>query len=296
MSGRGRDKEEDPADEKEEADQEAQETQQPLRILPGFCPVSAEVGPGRVHHRDPEPPPKTREPQPPSTSRTAEPAYQELGVEPLLGGAGLQEEGRVEEGPERERREEKQEAEPLEAEPSPPFALWEYPSPGREPLEEHYTTNEPVVEEREKPPDQKGAQNSDDGEYRSDKPLRPVRNERQEREKKDEQGRKTGGGPVREQGRDRELARPPREEVLDRNNTFCRPCWINFGERMPFLEHYLLVHQRKLQTKNGGRIPSPSPQRRSPSCPQTPEPEVSDRSRGRQLGRPEPAAPGQLRG
>ena len=150
MSGRGRDVEEDPANEKEETYQESQETQQPSRILPGFCPVSAEVGPGRVHRRDTKPPPKTREP--PSTPRTAEPAYQELGVEPLLGGAGLQEEGRVEEGPERERREEKQEAEPLEAEPSPPFALWEYPSPGREPLEEHYNTDEPVEEGREKPP------------------------------------------------------------------------------------------------------------------------------------------------
>ena len=110
MSGRGRDREEDPADKKEETDQEAQEIQQPSRILPGFFQVSAEVGPGRVHRRDTKPPPKTREPQPPSTPRTAEPAYQELGVEPLLRGPGRQEGGRVEEGPEMERREEKQEA------------------------------------------------------------------------------------------------------------------------------------------------------------------------------------------
>ena len=147
MSGRGRDEEEDPANEKEETDQGAQETQQPSRILPGFCPVSAEVGPGRVHHRDPEPPPKTQKLQPPSTLRTADPAYPELGGEPLPGGPGRQEEG-----PERERRKEKQEAKPLEEEPSPPFTRGEDPSPVREPLEEHYNTDEPVEEGREKPP------------------------------------------------------------------------------------------------------------------------------------------------
>ena len=139
MSGRGRDEEEDPANEKEETDQEVQETQQPSRILPGFCPVSAEVGPGRVHHRDPEPPPKTREPQTPATSRTAEPAYPELGGEPLTRGPGRQKEGRVEE----------QEAEPLEEYTSPPFTRGEDPSPVREPLEEQYNTDKPGEEEQE---------------------------------------------------------------------------------------------------------------------------------------------------
>ena len=129
------------------------------------------------------------------------------------------------------------------------------------------------------PPATEGSQNSDYGKYRGD-----------------EQDWGTGGGPAREQGQDRELARPPREEVLDRTNTFCRPCRIDFGKRRLFLKHHQLVHQRKPRTKSDGRIPTPSPQRRSPSRPITPEPEVSDRSRGRQSGRPEPAAPGQLRG
>ena len=110
MSGRGRDEEKKPNDKKDETDHESQEIQQPSRILPGFCPVSAEILPSRVHHRDPDPPPEAREPQPPLTSRTAEPAYQELGVEPILGGSGRQEEGRLKAGPEMERREEKQEA------------------------------------------------------------------------------------------------------------------------------------------------------------------------------------------
>ena len=176
----------------------------------------------------------------------------------------------------------------------------------REPLEEHYNTDKPVEEGREKPPgqedvqkstkppDPEGSQNSDNGEYRGNGPLRPDRNEQQEKEEKDKKKRETRRGPVRERGR--KLSRPPREEVLDKDNTFCRPCRIDFGGRVPFLEHYLLVHQRKLWTKNGGSIPSSSPQGGSPSRPLTPEPEVNDRSRGPQLGRPEPAAPGQLRG
>ena len=127
MSGRGREEEKKPADEKEETDHGPQEIQQPSKILPGFCPVSAEVMPSRVHHRDPDPPPEAREPQPPSTLRTAEPAYQELGVEPILGGSGRQEEGRLEEGLEMERREERQETEPLEEEPSPPYELGKSP-------------------------------------------------------------------------------------------------------------------------------------------------------------------------
>ena len=81
-----------------------------------------------------------------------------------------------------------------------------------------------------------------------DKPLKPIRNERKEMEEEDKQNWETGGGIVREYGRDRELARPLREEILDRTNTFCRPCRIDFGGRVPFLEHYLLVHQRKLWT------------------------------------------------
>ena len=263
MSGRDREEEENPAGKKEGTDHEAQKIQQPSRILTRFFSVSAQVVPGRIHHRAPEPPPKAREPQPPSTPK------------------------------------------PLEEEPSP---LFEPLSPRLEPLEEQDPTDEPVEEGREKPPDQEdlqksttppapeGSQNLHDGKYRGDKPLRPIRNELQEREEKDEQDRETGGGRVREQGRDRELSRPPREEVLDRANTFSRPCRIEFSESRPFLKHHRLVHQRKLRTRSGGRSPTPSPKRRGPSRPPTPEPEVSDRSRGRQSGRPEPSAPDQLGG
>ena len=60
MSGRARDEEENPADEKEESDHEAQEIQQPSQILPGFCPVTAEVVLSRVHQRAPDTPPKTQ--------------------------------------------------------------------------------------------------------------------------------------------------------------------------------------------------------------------------------------------
>ena len=171
MSGWGREEEESPARKKEETDHEAQEIQPPSPILTGFCPVSAQVVPGRVHHRAPDPPPKAQEPQPPATPRTAESAYQEPGFGPLLGGPGRQEEGRVEEGPEMERREENQEVKPLEEAPSP---LFEPLSPRFEPSEEHYTTDDPVEEGQEKPPDQEdlekstkppapeGSQNSDD--------------------------------------------------------------------------------------------------------------------------------------
>ena len=107
-------------------------------------------------------------------------------------------------------------------------------------------------------------QNSDNDEYHRDEPLGPVRNKRREREKEDEQNQETGRGVVQE------LARPPREEVLDRTNTFCRSCGTDFGKRKLFLQHNQLDHQRKLRTKSGGRIPTPSPQRRSHSPHVTP--------------------------
>ena len=142
------------------------------------------------------------------------------------------------------------------------------------------------VQKSTKPLVPEGSRKSDADEYQGDEPLRPARNEQKKKKKKDEQDREIGRRPVREQGRDRELSRPPRDEVLDKSNTVCSPCRIDFGGRMPFLEHYLLVHQRKRRTKNSGRIPTPSPQRRSPSHPLTSEPEVSDRSRGCQSSRP----------
>ena len=58
MRGRSREEKKSPADEKEQTGPEAQDSQQPSRILPGFLPDSA--GTGRVHRRDPETPPKTR--------------------------------------------------------------------------------------------------------------------------------------------------------------------------------------------------------------------------------------------
>ena len=56
MSGRDRDEEENPAGKKEETDHEAKEIQPPSPILTRFCPVSAQVLPGRVHHRASERP------------------------------------------------------------------------------------------------------------------------------------------------------------------------------------------------------------------------------------------------
>ena len=53
-----REEKEGPTDEKEQTGPEAQDSLQPSEILPGFFPVSA--GTGRVHRRDPKPPPKTR--------------------------------------------------------------------------------------------------------------------------------------------------------------------------------------------------------------------------------------------
>ena len=141
-----------------------------------------------------------------------------------------------------------------------------------------------------KSPAPEGPQNSDDDEYHRDEPLGPVRNKQREREEEDEQNKETGRGVVREYCRDRELARPPREEILDRTNPFCRSCRIDFGDRKPFLQHNQLIHQRKLRTKSGVRIPTPSPQRRGQSLPMKPEPEAHGRSRGRQAGRPETAA------
>ena len=67
-------------------------------------------------------------------------------MEPILGGSGRQEEGRLKAGPEMERREEKQEIELLEEEPSPPYKLGKSPSPTREPSEEQYTMDESVDE------------------------------------------------------------------------------------------------------------------------------------------------------
>ena len=58
MRGRSREEKKGPANEKEQTGPEAQDSQQPSGILPGFLPVSA--GTERVHRRDPKPPPKTR--------------------------------------------------------------------------------------------------------------------------------------------------------------------------------------------------------------------------------------------
>ena len=259
MSGSSSDNEEPPAGKTEETDHEAQELQLPLPFLPGFCLVSARLSPGRVQRRAPNAPPKAREPHSTLPPGPAGPAYQGLGLEPLLGEPGCQEAGKGEEGPEAGRREDNQEAEPLEEEPSPTF----------EPLEEGSPVFEPLEEEREKLPDLEGPQksakppapegphNPEDGKYLWDKPLLPLLNELQEMEEEDELNLATGGGLIREQGRDRELARPAREEVLDRTNTTCRPREIDFGERRPFLQHNQSAHQRKLRTKSDRRLPPP---------------------------------------
>ena len=146
-------------------------------------------------------------------------------------------------------------------------------------------------QEYTEPPAPGDFQNSDDDEYRRDKPRGLARNGQQEVEEEDEHERETGGGHVWEDGRDRKLTRPTRGEVLDRANTFCRPCRVDFCERRPFLDHNLLVHKRRLRTKSSGRIPTPSPQGNSPSLPLTPDPEVSDQSRGGQSYGPGPVAP-----
>ena len=62
MSGRDGEKEENPAGNEEEIDHEAPEIQQPSQILAGFYSVSAQVVPGRIHHKVPEPPSKARGP------------------------------------------------------------------------------------------------------------------------------------------------------------------------------------------------------------------------------------------
>ena len=220
------------------------------------------------------------------TLRTAEPAYPKPGGENLHGGSGRRGKGRGKEGPEREKRTETPKAKPWGEEPSPLFTRREDPSPERERLEEPYNTDGPVKKRREKPPGQKdgqrstqppdpeGSQNSGDNNYRD---------EQQEKEEKDEQEREAGRKPVRERVRDRKLARPPRGEVLDRDNTFCRPCGITFSRRLPFLEHYLGLHPKKRRTKDGGKTPSPSHQGRSLNHPRTQEQEVSDRGRWPQV-------------
>ena len=150
-------------------------------------------------------------------------------------------------------------------------------------MKEHYNADEPVKKRREKPlgrkdgqgstqpPDPEGSQNSGDSDYKD---------EQQEKEGKDEQEREAGRSPVRERGRARELARPPKGDVLDRDNTVCRPCRIAFDRRLLFLEHYMLLHSKKQRTKDSGKNFSPSQQRRSLNHPRVPEQEVRGRGRG----------------
>ena len=112
----------------------------------------------------------------------------------------------------------------------------------------HYNEDEPVKKKQEKPlgrkdgqgstqpPDPEGSQNSGDSDYKD---------EQEEKEEKDDQEREAGTSPVREWGRARELARPPKGDLLDKDNTECRPCGIAFDKRLLFLKHYMLLHSKK---------------------------------------------------
>ena len=83
---------------------------------------------------------------------------------------------------------------------------------------------EPPQTKAAKPLALEGPQLSEDDEYRRNEPLGPLQNKRKDGEEEDKQNREIERGIARDYSRYLELKKPPREEIQDRNNTFCHPC------------------------------------------------------------------------
>ena len=63
--------------------------------------------------------------------------------------------------------------------------------------------------------------------------------------------------PVSELVYDKNLPKPPKEDIQDKHNKRCSSCIITFDSRRSFIEHCTIMHAMKFKTKSGQTISAP---------------------------------------